>query len=159
MFPKREVYLAGPIAGLTYADARHGWRKDFAALMPEHILCTSPMRSKDFLKDHGFLTHDYGVDYPDHELATDAGITTRGHNDVRTCDAMVACFLESGGRPSLGTAVEYGFAYAYRKPVIAVGPLDDPNIRHPMLRHVAGYHADTLEEAATIVTHILTPGI
>lgn len=156
-FPKRTVYLAGPITGLTHDEARYGWRKEFAALMPEHIFCNSPMRGKEFLADHGILSS--GHDYPQHAMATDAGITTRDYNDVKNCDAMVACFLESNGKPSLGTAMEYGFAHAHQKPVIAIGPLDDPNIRHLMLQRVAGYRVDTLEEAANIVCHLLTPGI
>lgn len=156
-FPKRTIYLAGPITGLTHDEARYGWRQAFAALMPPHIFCNSPMRGKEFLATHGILSS--GHDYPDNAMATDAGITTRDYNDVKNCDAMVACFLESGGRPSLGTAMEYGFAHAHQKPVIAVGDIEDPNIKHLMLQRVAGYRVDTLEEAAVIVGHLLTPGI
>jgi nucleoside 2-deoxyribosyltransferase len=156
-FPKKTIYLAGPITGLTHDEARYGWRQEFASMMPDHIFCSSPMRGKEFLKNHGILSS--GSDYPDHAMATASGITTRDYNDVKTCDAMVACFLESGGRPSLGTAMEYGFAHAHQKPVIAVGAADDPNIRHLMLQRVAGYRVDTLEEAVAVVVHLLTPGI
>lgn len=162
-FPKRMIYLAGPITGLTHDEARYGWRQEFASLMPEHIFCNSPMRGKEFLATHGVLTS--GHDYPDHAMATDAGITTRDYNDVKNADAMIACFLESNGKPSLGTAMEYGFAHAHQIPVIAVGPTHlpdgsrEPNITHLMLQRVAGYRVDTLEEAANIVCHLLTPGI
>lgn len=165
-YPKRTIYLAGPITGLTHEEARYGWRKEFveqlATMGADHISCNSPMRGKEFLATHGVLSS--GHDYPDNAMATDAGITTRDYNDVKNCDAMVACFLESGGRPSLGTAMEYGFAYSHQKPVIAVGPLkidgmNEPNINHLMLQRVAGYRVDTIEEAALICYHLLTPGV
>ena len=157
IYPKKNVYLAGPISGLTHDEARYGWRLDFESLMPEHIFCNSPMRGKEFLADIGVLSS--GHDYPKHAMATDAGITTRDYNDVKNCDAMIACFLESGGRPSLGTAMEYGFAFSHQIPVIAIGAEDDPNIQHLMLKRVAGYQVESLEEAATIVAHLLTPGL
>ncbi len=156
-FPQKTIYLAGPITGLTHDEARYGWRETFNAMLPSHIHGSSPMRGKEFLKDIGVLSS--GHDYPDNAMATPAGITTRDHNDVFTCDAMIACFLESGGRISGGTFMEYGWASAYRKPIIIVGSLDDPNVKHLMAEHVAGYRVDTLEEAAHIVTLLLTPGI
>ncbi len=160
-FPKRMIYLAGPITGLTHDEARYGWRQEFKEMLEtmgfDHISCNSPMRGKEFLKDHGVLSS--GFDYPDHAMATPEGITTRDFNDVKTSDAMITCFLESENRPSLGTAVEFGYAWALQKPIIAVGPADEVNIRHLMLKRMAGYRVDTLEEAALIVAHLLTPGI
>lgn len=155
--PKKMIYLAGPITGLTHDEARYGWRQEFKSLMPEHIFCNSPMRGKDMLKDWGVLTS--GNDYPEHAMTTSSGITTRDFNDVRTCDAMIACFTESGGKLSGGTFMEYGFAYALRVPIIGIGPADDPNLQHLMALHVLGWRVDTLEEAAHIITLLLTPGI
>lgn len=156
-YPNKTIYLAGPITGLTHDEARHGWRKEFSALLPEHIHCNSPMRGKEFLKDIGVLGSDQSQ-YT-HPMTTASGITTRDFNDVKTCDAMVACFLESGGVLSGGTFMEYGFAYALQKPIIVIGALDDPNVYHLMAEHVRGYHLETLEEAAAITAHLLTPGI
>lgn len=160
-YPKRMIYLAGPITGLTHDEARYGWRAEFAEMLDrmglDHISCNSPMRGKEFLKDHGILSS--GHDYPDHAMATAEGITTRDYNDVRECSAMVACYLESGNRPSLGTAAEFGFCWALQKPIVTVGPADEINVRHLMLHRMSGYRVDTLEEAAVIVAHLLTPGI
>jgi nucleoside 2-deoxyribosyltransferase len=156
IFPSKIIYLAGPITGLTHDEARYGWRKEFQSLMPEWIHCNSPMRGKEFLKDHGVLSS--GHDYPEHAMATSEGITTRDYNDVKNCDAMIACYLESAG-PSLGTAAEFGYAHAHQIPIIAIGPADEINIRHLMLKRMAGYRLDTLEEAALIVSHLLTPGV
>ena len=155
--PKKTIYLAGPITGLTHDEARDGWRRAFATLVSEHIFCNSPMRGKDMLKSFGVLTS--GEDYPDDAMTTSAGITSRDFNDVRTCDAMITCFLESGGRLSGGTFMEYGFAHALQKPIICIGPLDDPNVQHLMAQRVVGWRVDGLEEAANIVNLLLTPGL
>jgi len=157
MFPKRTIYLAGPITGLTHDEARWGWRQEFARLMPEHILCSSPMRGKEMLKDFGILTSGKG--YPDDAMTSSAGITSRDFNDVRTCDAMIACFLESSGGISGGTFMEYGFAHALQKPIIGIGSADDPNLQHLMAQRVLGWRVDDLVEAANIVSLLLTPGI
>lgn len=160
-FPKRTVYLAGPITGLTHDEARYGWRARFKQLVDDagldHISLNSPMRGKEFLAEIGVLSS--GHDYPDHAMATDAGITTRDYNDVRTASAMIACYLESNNKPSLGTAAEFGYAHAHRVPIIVVGPPDEINVRHLMLKRMAGFRVDTLEEAVHIMGHLLTPGI
>jgi nucleoside 2-deoxyribosyltransferase len=156
IYPAKTVYLAGPITGLTHDAARYGWRTRLTALLPGHIKTLSPMRGKDMLKDIGVLTS--GDDYPVSPLTSAAGITTRDANDVKTCDAMVACFLESSG-PSLGTAWEFGLAWAFQKPVIMVGKPDEVNMRHLILQRTAGYRVETLEEAAWVVSLLLTPGL
>ena len=160
-FPKRTIYLAGPITGLTHDEARYGWRTDFANLLRDmdldHISCASPMRGKGFLKDHGVLSS--GNDYPQHVMSTAPAITSRDRNDVKTSNLVVACFLESKNKPSLGTAVEYGWADAFRVPVLTIGPRDEINVRHLMLEHLTGWHAATLEEAALVAVHILTPSL
>lgn len=157
-YPKHTVYLAGTITGLTHNEARFGWRREFAILMEpyEHIFCSSPMRGKEMLKDFGVLTS--GAGYPDDAMTTPAGIVTRDRNDVKLCSVMVACFLESKGI-SGGTFIEFGWADRYDKPIVVVGPVDDPNVKHLMTQHLAGYRVDTLEEAALIVGHLLTPGL
>lgn len=156
-YPPKQVYLAGPMTGLSYEKARFGWRREFSNLLPSHIFCTSPLRGKEFLAEIKGELH--GGDYPENALSTDAGILARDTNDVVTSDAMVACFLESGGKLSGGTFIEYGLAHLARKTVIAIGHPDDPNISHAMARRIAAYRVDTLEEGADILIHLLTPGI
>lgn len=158
-YPKHSVYLAGTITGLTHDEARYGWRLRFKGLMDpyDHIFCSSPMRGKEMLEDFGVLTSGKG--YPKHAMTTPRGIVTRDRNDVTMCSVMVACFLESKGILSGGTFIEFGWADLLSKPTVLVGPEDDPNIRHLMSQHLAGYRVDTLEEAAQIVGHLLTPGL
>lgn len=158
MFPTRTIYLAGPITGLSYVAARKGWREDFASMLPEHILPISPLRAKEFLVGCNAISgNETELESYSNPLASASGIVTRDHNDVMTCDAMVACFL-GVDRASLGTAIEFGWANAYRKPVVMIcekGSVHD----HAMMTEIAGYVVPTLEEAAHIVTSILTPGV
>lgn len=160
-YPDKTIYLAGPITGLTHDQARYGWRKEFAELIERmgfhHIHCRSPMRGKEILKDFGTLTSGKG--YPDDPMTSASGITTRDRNDVRTSDAMIACFLESGGKLSGGTFIEYGWADAYRVPIIGIGDETDPNLHHLMAQSLIGYRVDTLEEGAMVVGRLLTPGL
>ncbi len=158
-FPKHTVYLAGTITGLTHDEARYGWRKEFDDLMEpyDHIFCSSPMRGKEMLTTFGILTSGKG--YPNHAMTTPEGIVARDRNDVKLCSVMVACFLESGGKLSGGTFIEFGWADRYDKPIVVVGSEDDPNVSHLMSQRLAGYRVDTLEEAALIVGHLLTPGL
>lgn len=170
-YPKRTVYLAGPITGLKYHDARYGWRKDFADLLPEHVLPMSPIRFKDYLRDEASLAGDPDM-YPGHLLSRPKGIVCRDHNDLHKADAMVACFL-GAERVSIGTCIEFGWAHAYDIPVVMVienegnihvhengqdRRVDNPHW-HAMLTEIAGYVTPSLDEAAKIVEYLLTPGI
>jgi nucleoside 2-deoxyribosyltransferase len=121
-FPKKSIYLAGPITGQSYNNARHGWRKTFVDILKArdatHIHCFSPMREKEFLEKDQCIGGD--ADYESlHGFGTPQGILTRDHNDVRNCDVMIGCFL-GAERVSIGTCVEFGFAHSYRKPLIMV---------------------------------------
>lgn len=160
---KKMLYLAGPITGCTYNDARYGWRKTFADALQtrmaergtNHLECFSPMREKEFLEKEQCI--DGSADYESlHGFGTPQGILTRDHNDVRTCDAMIACFL-GATKVSIGTCVEFGFAHSYRKPLIMVmeAPytVTDPETTETLLldRVEADrrYRANTLGEIVT----------
>lgn len=121
-FPSKTIYLAGPITGLNYDDARNGWRKTFANILKareaNHIHCFSPMREKEFLEKDQCI--EGTADYESlHGFGTPQGILTRDHNDVHNCDVMVANFT-GAKKVSIGTCVEFGFAHSYRKPAIII---------------------------------------
>ena len=124
---RKKIYLAGPISGLTYAEGALGWRETIKALLPEFDLF-SPMRAKDFLATEGVLEGSYDQ----MPMSSTNGILGRDRNDVKTGDLMIACFLEAPFRNgetilSLGTAMEFGWADAWRVPVIMVAvPTDCP---------------------------------
>ena len=156
-YPVKTVYLAGPITGLTYGEARHGWRKEFTSLMPERIQCLSPMRGKSSLTGPRLISGAPET-YQGAPIAAPSGIVTRDRNDIKTCDAVVANFL-GADKASVGTAIEFGWADAYRKPIIMLIEKDggDNPHWHAMLTEIAGYVTDNMEEAAYTVYHILTP--
>ncbi len=155
-----KVYLAGPITGLTYQEASLGWRKEFAQMLADgpdgdSFLCYSPMRGKAFLEGVGKLEGHYDGN----PMSTRGAITGKDKNDVYTSDVIVANFLESQGNFSVGTAVEFGWADAWSKPVIMVATPDDPHYKHPMLSRIAGWIVSNLEDAAHLTRHLLLPGI
>lgn len=160
-FQKRSLYLAGPITGLSYGEARHGWRKEFARLIGQtapHIECFSPMRQKEFLSEAQCMEcKEADLDKYGEAIAKPHGILTRDRNDVRERDALVACFL-GAERVSIGTVWEIGYASCLLKPIVVV--MEPGNIHdHTFVTASAGYVVETLEEAALIAGSILTPGV
>ncbi|MEE8598279.1 MAG: nucleoside 2-deoxyribosyltransferase, partial [Dehalococcoidales bacterium] len=90
-------------------------------------------------------------------MASPSGIVTRDHNDIKNCDAMVACFL-GYDKVSIGSMVEFGLAHAYRKPIVCV--MEPKNIhQHSFVLEIAGYVTDDLAEAAHIITTLVTPSL
>lgn len=162
---KCRIYLAGPITGCTYDQARNGWRKDFAEMMPDHVECLSPMRFKDDLKDETDIDGSPDM-YHDSLFATGKGITRRDMFDVRRSDMIVANLLneEINDKVSIGTSVEFGWANAFRVPlVMIVDPFKDGVVTNPhhhaMLFEIADYVVPNLKDAATVVEYMLTPGV
>lgn len=161
---QRKVYLAGPITGLSYSDARHGWREEFADVMRNlapHVDCYSPMRAKDFLEKEKEISGNPEAFV--HPMATARGIVTRDHNDVLSADAVVAN-LAGATVASVGTIYEMAWCFAYRKPLIVVLGDDEKNQKinphwHPFPEQSAGYFVPTIHEAAHIIKHLLSPGI
>ena len=152
MSNKKKIYLAGTITGLTYEGAALGWREEIKILLPEFDLF-SPMRAKDFLAGEGVLEGSYAYN----PMSSKQGILGRDRNDVHTCDLMIANFLEDAGNKSLGTAMEFGWADAWRKPIIMVAEQDNPHREHPMLNGASVYIVETLDEAAQLAKHLLLP--
>ena len=160
-FPARQIYLAGPITGLDYEDAANGWRKTFPEMLRNdpHIHCFSPMRGKNHLDGLATKITDREANYPYNPISTASAIVARDHNDVMTCDAMVANFI-GAPRASLGTAIEFGWAHSYKKPIIMIVEDDGSNVHdHLMLTDIAGYRVHSLEDAAVIIRHLFTPGL
>lgn len=159
MTPKR-VYLAGPITGLTHDEARFGWRQQAVELLKDHpsVECYSPMRGKEYLKALGKLSANPGQ-YGTDPISLPAGIVGRDGNDVRRADALLACFLESEGRPSLGTAWEIGIAHDRHIPIVCVALPGDMNRDHVILGRSYTYITETLEQGMRCLIHLLTPGV
>lgn len=146
----KTVYLAGPITGLTYDDGQD-WRLRAAAQLDQlGVRALSPLRGKDYLRSFGKLEDQYvGV----HALSEPAGIVTRDRNDCTKSDVVLANFL-GAERVSIGTVMECAWADLARVPLVLV--MEPDNIhQHAMVRQVAGYIVDDLDEAVAITATIL----
>jgi nucleoside 2-deoxyribosyltransferase len=163
----KSVYLAGPIAGLSYGGATD-WREYAQAYLERHgILGRSPMRGKDMLKDRQSLG---AIGMDDHPLTTNKGITARDRFDCTTSDVVLFNFL-GAERASVGSCIEIGWADAARRPIImAMEPGgvirrdgDLPIARraganphwHGIALECAGYVVPTLEDALRVAVAIL----
>ena len=142
------VYQAGPIKGCSYKGATDGREYAAAELRKRGIEALSPMRGKEFLK----RKRKIGDSYPD-PMSTDGAIVSRDRSDLRRCD-VVLMDLRGADKISLGTAVELGWADAWRKPVVMV--IDKGNVHdHPFTRHLRAAVTDDLDEGIEMTCSIL----
>lgn len=154
------VYLAGPIAGLTYEEAT-GWRDYCVDYLARYdIIGLSPLRKKEYLKSFGseplysnadeYKKNGHVFDV----MATNRGIMTRDRFDAGRCDILFVNFL-GAKRAGIGTCMELGIADTKRTPIVAVME-DEGNIHdHAMINEVIGFRLNNLEDALEVVVNIL----
>lgn len=148
------VYLAGPMAGLTYEDS-NAWRIQVAReLWGENITTYSPLRAKEFLAGKVIDKNQEQLNYP---LATPDGITARDRFDIRRSDIVLMNLLGAEERISIGTCIEIGWADAWRKPLIMVCDKDGQFDEHPMVARMNAAKVHTLDEAITLCVAMLKP--
>jgi nucleoside 2-deoxyribosyltransferase len=145
----KKIYLAGPISGLTFEGAQD-WRTYFMNTIDQQIACFSPLRGKDYLKMRGPLEGSYD-EFP---LSTDRGITTRDRADCMGADLVVFNML-GATRVSMGTMVEFGWADAARVPSVLIMEKEGNIHDYPMVREIAGFRVDNLEDAIAISEIVL----
>jgi nucleoside 2-deoxyribosyltransferase len=145
----KKIYLAGPISGLTFEGAQD-WRTYFTNTIDQQIACFSPLRGKDYLKMRGPLEGSYD-EFP---LSTDRGITTRDRADCMGADLVVFNML-GATRVSIGTMLEFGWADAARVPSVLIMEKEGNIHDYPMVREIAGFRVDNLEDAIAISEIVL----
>lgn len=150
---KPNVYLAGPITGLSY-NGCVDWRESVKAKFEDMgITGLSPMRHKDYLLNETTIadTHaDLSV------MSSQRGIFARDEWDVRRCDIVLVNML-GAERVSIGTVMEIAWAWAYKVPVVLVMESQGNIHEHSMLREACPFRVDTLDEAVDIIGAMLTP--
>lgn len=153
----KEVYLAGPISGLTY-DGCTEWRDSVVQQLADvGIKGLSPMRAKSFLKKLADAKiSSTGEEYKNLGiLAQQKSIMTRDHYDATTCDVLLVNLL-GAKTPSLGTVMEIAWAYTWQTPiVVAMEKTGNPH-EHMMILEAIGFRVESLEEAVDIVKAILS---
>lgn len=154
------VYLAGPIAGLSYEGATE-WRTAAADMLEvvsygglTGVKTLSPLRAKDYLpKDKPLTNEDIDKYAAISVLSSPRGIMCRDHNDATTCDVMLI-YLFGAKKISVGTVMELAWAYQNRTPVVCV--MEAGNVHeHPMVAEAIDFRVDTLDEAVKVVKSIL----
>ena len=146
---ERRVYLAGPIHALNYQGS-NGWREYARQELQKYgIIAVSPMRAKEHL-NHGELI--LGAD--NNVISSQRGLTTRDRWDVMSCDVMLAN-LFGAEEVSKGTMIEYGWADAFRKPIVTVMEKEGNLHDHPIVRELTGFRVETLEEGLYVAKAIL----
>jgi len=140
---ERSVYLGGPIDGCSYGEC-NSWREyAIKELTKDRIIGLSPMRAKEFLREHPILVD--GVS--DHVLTSDSGITDRDKWDVKRAGAVLFNLLKSR-KVSIGTVIEYG--WADNKPIITVMEKKGNPHEHPMIRRLTSYRVETLDSGLAV---------
>ena len=151
-----KVYLSGPITGLTYGEARYGWREDFESLLvATDIEVLSPMRHEGHLAE---IKGPLDKHYPTHLFSHAKMIVAKDYLDIERSDIVVANFM-GATKVSIGTINEMGYARKAGKPIIVIME-DEGNVHdHPFVRENAAVVVNNLEDAATIVTSLLSEGL
>jgi nucleoside 2-deoxyribosyltransferase len=140
----KRIYLCGPITGLSYEGATEE-RNRIRDIFKEHgVEALTPMRGKLFqLEGRDATIAQKGYE---ETLLTDRAIVYRDRNDVKTSDCILAD-LRGATRVSIGSMVEYGWADAFRIPIITVmeksGNLHD----HGFVHQLSTYVVTDMEEA------------
>lgn len=151
---KPTVYLCGPITGLSYRDAT--WWREYctSALEAFGIGVLDPMRATEELKNEPILKAEYKD-----VMFADSAIVTRDRFDVMRCDMLFGNLLQGKqlGASSPGSMIEFGWADAYRKPIVTVMEKDDPHDKG-MVRGVSGWIVDDLDKGLAIVRTVLLRG-
>lgn len=146
---KYKVYLAGPIAGLTY-DGAQNWRSLVAeSLNSDRVETLTPMRGKKFLKEVGDISTGAYTDV----VANSKGVTRRDFNDTVTSSCLFVNLLNAK-RVSIGTVMEIAWAFQARVPSIVV--MEEGNVhRHLMLEEASHYIVPTLEAGVRLAKLLL----
>lgn len=153
------VYLAGPIAGCSYAGATDWRDRAQDVLARDGIRGLSPMRAKEYLKgvegDVGFSAtcQEYGHLSP---LSGPRGIMTRDRFDATRCDVLLVNLL-GAAKVSIGTVMEIAWADLKRTPIVVAIENDGSNPHeHAMIGEAIGFRCGTLDEALDVVRSILS---
>lgn len=155
-----KVYLSGPITGLTYKQARFGWRAEVAEkLKLEGIGVLSPMRHEGHLAELARKTIKAGMPEPvfNHFFSKPKMIVAKDFLDIDMSDLMLVNFSGSK-KVSQGTIAEMGYAYAKDKPIITV--MEPGNIHDSVfVKEMSDAVLDNMDDAIAIISSLLSEGV
>lgn len=146
----KTCYLIGPITGLNYNDCTD-WREYAKKRLKKYgIKGIDPMRGKHYLANETSVKDQYTEEV----LACQKGITARDRFDTKSASVCLANFL-GAEKVSVGSCIEFGWADAFRNPVVMVLEKEGNPHDHSMMREIAGFILHDLDEAINVVIAIL----
>lgn len=147
------VYLAGPITGLSY-DEGQDWRARAITHLAAHgINGLSPLRAKEYLRALPTLSGT-GDEYAHMGvLSTARGVMTRDRFDATRCDVLLVNLL-GATRVSIGTVMEIAWADLKRTPIVVAMEPGNPH-EHMMISEAIGFRVASLDEALHVVVAVL----
>ena len=154
-----KVYLSGPITGLTYKQARCGWRKEVAEkLAAEGVGVLSPMRHEGHLAElSAKKINNKNMEGINHFFSQPKMIVAKDFLDIDMCDIVLANFL-GFKKVSQGTVAELGYAYGRGKPIITIM---EPNNVHDSLfiKEMSDAVLDNIDDAVAVIGSLLSEGV
>ncbi len=154
----KRVYLCGPIAGLTYEEARNGWRQEVSGLLAKDIIPLSPMRQEGHLQEVTDPLTAHATDHSDHFFARARSIVAKDRLDVKMSD-IILCNLLGAKRVSIGSMIELGWANQQGKPIITVMERVGNPHDHLFVSEVSDFVVDNLSDACIIINGLLSEGL
>lgn len=170
------VYLSGPITGLSYQEARYGWRQEVADALVRSkddialtgITVLSPMRHEAHLAE---MT-DIDTHYPDHFFSKPKVIVEKDRLDIKRSDVVLVNVL-GAKRVSIGTVSEIAMAYEQGKQIVLVmedansidnrqyetDPLSSNPHEHPFVTELVSLRLNNLDDAVEAIRSLLSEGI
>ena len=151
----KKIYLCGQITGLSYEEARFGWREQVHTLLtPLGITCWSPLRGFDHLEHVTEWSH---MGEGGHVMSTPRGLTSRDRFDVHRSD-LIFCNLIGMEKISVGSMLEFGWADALNIPILCC--MEEGNIHeHAMVCDLINWRCTTLEEGIEVARRIFSEGL
>lgn len=150
------VYLAGPIANVSGAQAVD-WRDDATTFLQNHgFRVRNPMRSKHAaLGPMAKISNNFN-DYKDYgTFFKSRAIMARDFNDVKQSDGILVNLL-GATQPSLGTIMEMAWAYAMQKPcVVMIEATGNPHDNHPMIHEAMSFRVENFDDGLYAIYTIL----
>lgn len=149
----KTVYLAGPIAGTTEAEAKT-WRNDATKFLSIYgIRGVTPLRNEPPEPEGGYATAAGWANKSDEESRR---VAAKNWFDVQNCDMIFVNLPHTPGRASYGTVWEIGAGFALGKQTVLVS--NDPAIvNHPDIDLSVGWKYENLEEGLALIVQILGP--
>lgn len=156
-----KVYLSGPITGMNYANARFGWRQEFANRLGEGIIPLSPMRHEGHLAEMKTAMSVEALKAfekeKNHIFSHPRMIVSKDMLDIEQSDLVLVNLL-GATKVSQGTVWEMGYAKGKGKQIVVI--TDDENVHNsPFIKESANVVVDNLDDAVMIVNSLLSTGI